>query len=37
VACGGSIKAGGTGGTGAVRIIWSGTTRQYPSTGTNDA
>lgn len=31
-----SSKPAGTGGGGAVRIIWPGTTRQYPSTCTND-
>lgn len=28
--------SGGPGGGGAVRIIWPGTTRQFPSTGTED-
>jgi len=34
---GGSYAAGGAGpGTGAVRIIWPGATRQFPSTNTGD-
>jgi hypothetical protein len=28
-------RGGGTGGIGAVRIIWPGSTRQFPSTGIN--
>jgi hypothetical protein len=32
---GGATGSGGAGGFGGVRIIWPGTTRQYPSTGTN--
>lgn len=32
---GGGIRAGGSG-NGAVRIIWPGTTRQFPSTNTTD-
>jgi hypothetical protein len=28
--------AGGTAGLGAVRIIWPGNTRQFPSTNTGD-
>jgi hypothetical protein len=35
VLSGGSTGSGGCGGFGGVRIIWPGTTRQYPSTGTN--
>jgi hypothetical protein len=38
---GGARNCGGTpvgvnGGVGAVRIIWPGTTRQFPSTGTGN-
>ena len=33
---GGSYGAAGSGGSGAVRIIWPGTVRQFPSTGTAD-
>ena len=35
VLAGGATGSGGAGGFGGVRIIWPGTTRQYPSTGTN--
>jgi hypothetical protein len=28
--------AGGTGGCGAVRVIWPGSTRSFPSTCTGD-
>jgi hypothetical protein len=31
-----SSNIGGTGGGGAVRLIWPGTTRQFPSTNTGD-
>ena len=33
---GGTSNAGGIGGNGAVRIIWPGFARQFPSTGTAD-
>ena len=33
---GGSCVAGASGANGAVRIIWPGTTRQFPSTGTGN-
>lgn len=33
---GGSGRPGGSAGGGAVRIIWPGTTRQFPSTNTGD-
>lgn len=32
----GSLQGGSGGGSGAVRIIWPGTTRQFPSTNTGD-
>jgi hypothetical protein len=32
----GSFNAGGAGGSGAVRIMWPGTTRSYPSTNTGN-
>jgi hypothetical protein len=32
----GSSKTGGDGSVGAVRIIWPGTTRYFPSTNTAD-
>jgi hypothetical protein len=31
-----SGTAGANGGNGAVRLIWPGTTRQFPSTNTGD-
>jgi hypothetical protein len=33
---GGNSEVSGTGGDGAVRIIWPGTTRQFPSTNTGN-
>ena len=33
---GGATRLGGNGGGGAVRIIWPGTSRSFPSTGTAD-
>ena len=35
-AANGSANTGGNGGSGAVRIIWPGDTRQFPSTNTGD-
>jgi hypothetical protein len=36
VGAGGSSAPAGAGGVGAVRIIWPGISRQFPSTGTGD-
>jgi hypothetical protein len=36
LASGGTGLAGRSGVNGAVRIIWPGTTRQFPSTNTGD-
>jgi hypothetical protein len=35
-AYGGGRGSGGSGAVGAVRIIWPGTTRSFPSTNTGD-
>jgi hypothetical protein len=36
VVVGASVATGYPGGSGAVRIIWPGTTRQFPSTNTGN-
>jgi hypothetical protein len=32
----GPLSTGGSGGIGAVRVIWPGTTRSFPSTNTGN-